>query len=66
MTIEEAIWKKMESKVDAMITRRILAFHDALVERGQIKPATRIAPPQSGGMEVASDIASHCTEDRAA
>ena len=66
MTIEEVIWKKMESKVDAMITRRILALHDALVERGQIKPATRIAPPLPGGLEVASDAASHCTEDRAA
>jgi hypothetical protein len=42
----EAIWKELEAKVDALITRRINLFHDALVERGQI-PAAPPAPDPS-------------------
>jgi hypothetical protein len=36
------------SEVDAMITMRLLAFHDALVQRGQLPPAppAEAATPQ--------------------
>jgi len=44
MTVEELLWKRIETKVDALVTRRLLAFHDALVARKQIAPA----PPSSG------------------
>ena len=35
------------SELDAMITTRLLAFHDALVERGQLPPA----PPAEDATE---------------
>ena len=31
------VYKKIESYIDAHITRRILLFHRAMVRRGQIK-----------------------------
>jgi hypothetical protein len=35
------------SEIDAMITMRLLAFHDALVERGQLPPAPPAEDPVS-------------------
>lgn len=32
------LWKMLEARIDARITSRILLFHEAMVERGQIKP----------------------------
>jgi|HubBroStandDraft_4_1064222.scaffolds.fasta_scaffold00029_50 hypothetical protein len=37
----------MKEKVDAMITRRILDFHAAMVRRGQIPKITKGEPPIS-------------------
>ena len=34
----EGIWRLLDPRVNALITQRILMFHRALVERGQIKP----------------------------
>jgi hypothetical protein len=34
-----------EKEVEAMITLRLIMFHDALVERGQIAPAPKPADP---------------------
>lgn len=31
------VWEDLKPKVDVHITRKINKFHDALVERGQIK-----------------------------
>jgi len=31
------LYKKIESYIDAQITRRILLFHRAMIRRGQIK-----------------------------
>ena len=31
------VYKKIESYIDAQITRRILLFHRAMIRRGQIK-----------------------------
>jgi hypothetical protein len=58
MTVEESIWKQLETKVDALVTRRLLAFHDALVERGQITD-----PPAPSAPEETGTAANHCTED---
>jgi hypothetical protein len=66
MTVEELLWKRMESKMDALVTRRLLAFHDALVERGQIPSATRIAPPIPGGEEIVAGSTNRCREESAA
>jgi hypothetical protein len=43
MTVEELLWKRIETKVDTLVTGRLLAFHDALVARKQIAPI----PPAS-------------------
>jgi len=34
--LRELLWMAIKPKVDALITRRILLFHDALIERKQI------------------------------
>lgn len=57
MTVEE---------MDTLITRRLLAFHDALVERGQIPPIKRIAPPAPGGEEVSVEVVNHYKGEHAA
>lgn len=63
MTIKELLWKRIETKVDALVTRRLLAFHDALVSRKQIAPA----PPSSGVVkETRVAQPSRCTEETAA
>jgi hypothetical protein len=56
------------ARIDAMITKRLHAFHDALVERGQLPPHGKIAPPDAGGTEIdGSEIyANRCTEEHAA
>ncbi len=60
MTVEELLWKRIETKVDALVTGRLLAFHDALVARKQIAPAPLssgvvkeipVAQPPSPGTE---------------
>lgn len=57
---EDLIWKALEPKIQGLITRRIILFHDALVERGQI-PA---APPAEDAVEhPVSSAVSRCTED---
>ena len=30
------LWGKLESRVNTLVTRRILMFHEAMVRRGQI------------------------------
>ena len=46
----------MWAEIDAMITHRILTFHDALVRRGQISPIAE----NEGGCPVTLQ-SSHCT-----
>lgn len=62
MTVEEVIWKRIEAKVDALVTRRLLAFHDALVERKQLSPSTAPSDP----VETNVDSTTHCTAGRTA
>ena len=38
---KQNVWEALKPKVDALITRRINVFHDAMVDRGQI-----VAPPK--------------------
>jgi hypothetical protein len=45
--LSKKLWEQLEPYVYAMFTRRILAFHDALVKRGQIPEA----PPADGPIE---------------
>ncbi len=33
------LWQRLEPFVNALITRRILLFHEALISRGQIERA---------------------------
>ena len=35
------LFKKLEARINGLITRRILVFHDALVRRGQIPEAPK-------------------------
>jgi hypothetical protein len=50
----DQLWEeKLKAKVDALITRRINLFHDAMIERGQI-PAPPPAPDQ--------EEINHCTK----
>ena len=37
-------WRRIEPLVQAVITDRILMFHKALVERGQLSPASPAGP----------------------
>jgi hypothetical protein len=58
-----------EKEIQAAITLRLHAFHDALVERGQIKAHSRISLPEAGGTElvgVEGVQANHCTEEQIA
>lgn len=43
---KKIIWEFIQSKVITEITQRIIIFHDALVERGQIQSPPRPADPQ--------------------
>jgi hypothetical protein len=47
----ELLWEQLKLDVDALITRRINLFHDAMVERGQIKAL----PTSSDPSEKSSD-----------
>jgi len=40
------LWQLIENRVEAAITRRIVLFHNALIERKQIKP-----PPIGYGIQ---------------
>jgi len=40
------LWGKIEPYVNAKITMRILMFHDAMIERGQIKPIEKPRQPE--------------------
>ncbi len=40
------LFEKLESRINGLITRRILVFHDALVRRGQIPEAPIEPYPQ--------------------
>ena len=37
-TVDDDAFPRTEDDLDAMITRRIVQFHQALVARGQIRP----------------------------
>jgi hypothetical protein len=40
----EWAWRRLEPRIQALITDRIVTFHNALVERGQIAPPPVILP----------------------
>jgi len=39
------IWKRLETKIDAAITRRLLVFYEAMIRRGQIPAKSENLPP---------------------
>ena len=47
MQVQElkSLWEDLEPLVNAEITKRILLFHDALIERGQIRNAPLAGSP---------------------
>ena len=57
----EKIWAELKPKVNALITQRLLTFHEALVERRQILPPPASVDPEE--KEVQLDDTSHCNED---
>ncbi len=40
------LFEKLEARINGLITRRILVFHDALVRRGQIPEAPKEPGPK--------------------
>ena len=42
---EELYWKTIKPKVEALITQRIIVFHDGLVRDGQIPPHPKPSHP---------------------
>jgi hypothetical protein len=50
--LKKFLWKLLKPKVDALITHRIILFHEGLVERGQVK-----RPPMPP-----NPVESHATE----
>jgi len=55
------LWQYLEPKIQGLITDRIIVFHDALLERGQIPAAL---PPGVSIEETPYDSGIiHCTED---
>ena len=49
------LYKRLETRIDAQITRRIITFHRALIDRGQIKPLV------DQGKQ--TEVANRCKED---
>lgn len=45
-------WKRLLSRVDTLITERIVLFHEAMVQRKQIAP-----PPHGFGLAGRADVA---------
>jgi hypothetical protein len=60
--ILDSIWEAIEGKVNALVTRRINRFHDALIERGQIDPAPKPADPEESPIP---EVSNHCNQDYA-
>jgi len=60
MQVVDSIWKVLEPKVNALITRRLIGFTEALIERGQIQPCPNASDPEENP---SSEVPSHCTED---
>jgi len=56
-------WSELEPKINTLMTRRILTFHDALVERGQIPPPLMPSDPEETDGE---GISNRCNPDSAA
>ena len=38
MAFSPWLWRALESHIDALVTTRIVRFHEAMLARGQIKP----------------------------
>lgn len=56
-----------DEEIDALVTRRLIVFHQALVRRGQIMPASENFPSSlivAGGVEVTPDIRFFIESDR--
>lgn len=49
--VPDWLWKKIEPKFQAAITNRILLFHEAMINRGQIKPIPHPDPASKGEVE---------------
>ena len=45
-TITDKIWEELKPKVDALVTQRVNALQDALLERGQISPMSASQDPK--------------------
>jgi hypothetical protein len=52
--LKDLLWTALKSRVDALITDRILLFHDALVDRGQILPLPPPVDPKETPMAESS------------
>jgi hypothetical protein len=58
--LKKILWKFLEPKVSALVTRRIITFHAALVERGQLSaPLVHPDPKETCSL----NDSSRCTED---
>lgn len=44
--LRNILWRRVEARVDAAITIRLLEFEEALVERGQIERSYPPEPPR--------------------
>ena len=38
------IWNRLEPRINALVTARLIAFHDAMIRRGQITTAPEPFP----------------------
>ncbi len=61
MQIIDSIWKALEPKVGALITRRLICFHDQLVEDGQIRPSLTPSDPEE---TPCVETPNHCSEEQ--
>jgi hypothetical protein len=53
------LWRKLETNVDALITQRIVAFHNAMAERREINPI-----PEQHGVTGGCRAGRDCSADR--
>ena len=48
--LRKILWRMLEPEVQTVVTERLVAFHGALLERGQIRPALDPGPAPEVGV----------------
>jgi len=55
-----SFWSMLEPKINALVTRRLIPFHGALVERGEIERFPTSPDPEE---TINQERPNHCSQD---